>query len=146
MPVNSRAESSGSVAADISNAVVKLLYQYTGRGPTKARTDISSHSVVVLMADTLTRGERVLVEAGQDELVLRTRRQFQKLMRDDMVAAVEEMTHARVTAFMSENHIEPDLAAEIFILEPTGDGAGSQGEDAVRRSASLAPATAALLP
>jgi hypothetical protein len=27
-----------------------------------------------------------------------------------------------VTAFMSNNHIDPDLAVEIFILEPTPNG------------------------
>jgi uncharacterized protein YbcI len=120
MPVKPDTHPSGSVAAGISNAVVKVLAEYTGRGPTRARTDINSNSVVVLMADTLTKGERVLVENGQTELVLRTRKEFQNVMRNDLVAAVEGLMETKVIAFMSENHIDPDMAAEIFIIEPTG--------------------------
>jgi hypothetical protein len=39
-------------------------------------------------------------------------------MRSDCVAAIEALTHRTVIAFMSTNHIEPDLAAEVFVLEP----------------------------
>src|SRR5258706_453589 len=48
----------GSVAADISNAVVRLLSDYTGRGPTKARTYLHEDLVSVVLRDTLTKGER----------------------------------------------------------------------------------------
>jgi hypothetical protein len=31
---------------------------------------------------------------------------------------VQELSGRRVVAFMSNNHIDPDLAVEVFILEP----------------------------
>jgi uncharacterized protein YbcI len=134
MPISADTHPNGVVAARISNAVVKVLHQYTGRGPTKARTDINANSVMVLLADTLTKGERVLVDSGKEELVLRTRQEFQQLMRDDMVAAVEGLTERKVIAFMSENHIDPDMAAEIFVLEPTSDEALPDRADRARHS------------
>lgn len=54
--------------------------EYTGRGPTKARTYVNEDLVSVLLRDTLTKGERSLVS--------------------------------------SDNHIEADVAVEIFVLEP----------------------------
>jgi hypothetical protein len=39
-------------------------------------------------------------------------------MRLDFVAAIEDLTGRTVIAFMSANHIDPDLAAEVFVLEP----------------------------
>lgn len=39
-------------------------------------------------------------------------------MRSDLIAVVEERTGRRVAAFMSDNHIDPDFAAEVFVLEP----------------------------
>jgi uncharacterized protein YbcI len=122
MPVSADARPDGTVAAGISNAVVKILHEYTGRGPTKARTDINPNSVLVLLADTLTNGERALADNHNSELVLRTRQEFQRLMRQDLIAAVEGLTKRRVIAFMSENHIDPDMAAEVFVLEPVSDG------------------------
>jgi hypothetical protein len=31
------------------------------------------------------------------------------------------MTERKVIAFMSSNHIDPDLAVEVFVLEPQDD-------------------------
>ena len=43
-------------AAMISTVAVQLLREYTGRGPTKAKTHINEDVVTVLLADTLTTG------------------------------------------------------------------------------------------
>jgi len=51
----------GAVAADISRGAVQLLREYTGRGPTKARTVIAADTISIILADTLTRGEQSLV-------------------------------------------------------------------------------------
>jgi uncharacterized protein YbcI len=40
----------------ISNAIVGLLREYTGRGPTKARTTIRDNVVVVILEQALTKG------------------------------------------------------------------------------------------
>jgi uncharacterized protein YbcI len=114
--------SRGRTAAKISNAVVGVLHDYTGRGPTKARTHVGLNLVSVLLADTMTRAEHTLVAAGKAELVLDTRKEFQRAMRNDMVAAVEDLTDRKVIAFMSDNHIDPDLALESFVLEANGTG------------------------
>ena len=108
----------GSVAATISNAAVRLLSEYTGRGPTKARTTISRDLVVIVLADTMTKAERTLATNGDARFVLDMRHRFQHAMQDDLVGAVESATERKVLAFMSGNHIEPDMAAEVFILEP----------------------------
>ena len=102
---------------EISTAAVQLLHRYTGRGPTKAKTLINDEVVTVMLADTLTTGERTLVESGRADRVLQVRHDYQLAMRDDLVAVVEGHMGRKVVAFMSQNHIDPDLAAEIFILE-----------------------------
>ena len=43
---------------------------------------------------------------------------MQVLMRDDLVKVVEDVLDRKVIAFMSDNHIDPDLAVEVFVLEP----------------------------
>jgi flavorubredoxin len=40
------------------------------------------------------------------------------VMRDELVKAVEDTLDRKVIAFMSQNHIDPDLAVEVFVLEP----------------------------
>jgi uncharacterized protein YbcI len=109
----------GSPSAEISRSAVQLLREYTGRGPTKSRTTINTDSVMIVMGDILTKGERKLAESGKAERVLEVRHDFQMVMREELVGLVERTLDRKVIAFMSDNHIDPDLAVEIFILEPT---------------------------
>jgi uncharacterized protein YbcI len=113
------APSRGEIAASISRAVVRVLHDHTGRGPTKARTEFGANLVTVLLADTLTKGEQNLVSSGKGELVLEVRHEFQAAMRGDLTDAVETITGRTVLAFMSQNHIAPDLAVETFVLTPS---------------------------
>jgi len=106
-------------SAMISTSAVQVLHEYTGRGPTKAKTVISEDLVTILVADTLTHGERKLVDNGDADEVLLLRHHYQRIMRPELVAIVERQLERRVVAFMSQNHIDPDLAVEVFVLEPT---------------------------
>ena len=71
-----------------------------------------------MLQNSLTPGERYLADDNRGEQVLDMRRAYQDAMRTDCIAAVEHLTGRTVTAFMSANHIDPDLAAEVFILKP----------------------------
>jgi uncharacterized protein YbcI len=108
--------------AEISRAAVQLLRDYTGRGPTRAKTTINHDSVMIVLADTLTRGERKLVDTGKGPRVLELRHDFQMVMREDLIDLVERQLDRKVIAFMSDNHIDPDIAVEIFVLEPVPGG------------------------
>jgi uncharacterized protein YbcI len=104
--------------AAISNGVVRILAEYTGRGPTRARTILNGNWVFVTLEDALTKGERKLGEIGRGDFVLEARRAFQLAMRAEIIDLVEAVTGRTVVAFMSDNHIDPDLAVETFVLEP----------------------------
>jgi uncharacterized protein YbcI len=112
----------GAVALAISNATVRLLSEYTGRGPTKARTYINENLIAVVLQDNLTKGERSLVANGQVRLVLENRKAYQNTMREALIAAVEECSGREVVAFLSDNHLDPDYAVESFVLAPRPNG------------------------
>jgi uncharacterized protein YbcI len=101
----------------ISNHVVRVTREYTGRGPGRARTYITENVVTVVLHDTLTRGERSLVEDGRSDQVQQMRLALQDTMRRDLVAGVEAILGRKIIAFMSANHMDPDMAIESFILE-----------------------------
>jgi uncharacterized protein YbcI len=101
--------------------VMRVTAEYTGRGPTKARTTINGEWIFVTLTDTLTKGERTLAATGRSQFVRDARRAFQDAMRDDMVAQVERLTGRTVIAFLSDNHIDPDVAIECFQLAAVPD-------------------------
>ncbi len=109
--------SGSSLQVAISSVIVGFLREYTGRGPTKARTTIRDNVVVVMLEQTLTKGEQVLVKKGRSEQVLTLRHEYQEAMREESSAKIAELTGRNVIAFMSANHIDPDLASEIYVLD-----------------------------
>jgi uncharacterized protein YbcI len=72
------------------------------------------------MEDIYTPGERTLIDAGEWEQVKATRQSFQMAMRPVFTDLVEMAMERKVIAFMSQVHCDPDMAAEIFVLE-SGD-------------------------
>jgi len=111
----------GQLTSAISNSVVQTLRRTTGRGPTKARTTLGENGVFVVLQDSLTHGEQSLTEAGEGAAVLDLRRRWQRVMETDLRDSIEELTGRKVIGFMSDNHIDPDLAVEVFILEPLAE-------------------------
>jgi uncharacterized protein YbcI len=121
---------SGALNAAIARAAVRVYRDYVGRGPTKAQAFFRGNVVVVIMNDVMTTAERSLATGGRSEVVLDMRRQLGRALRSDLVAAVEGITGCRVTASMGASHVDPDVAAEVFVLDrdvPTGPPPATAG-------------------
>ena len=116
----------GPLAADISNAVVRLVREHFGKGPTQAKTLLHDDAVVTILRGGFTHAEKTLYKAGRADIVDEGRRAMQGVFEREMRAEVERLTGRRVVAFLSANHHEPDASVEVFLLEPDrereGDG------------------------
>ena len=121
MSSDESASGRGSQGLKISNGIVRLMHDATGRGPNKARTEMGRDLIAVVLGDTLTKAERTLVEHGRTEEVLTARRAMQEVIGPEACQLVEEVSGRKVLAFMSENHIDPDLSVELFVLEPVAE-------------------------
>jgi uncharacterized protein YbcI len=107
----------GELSAALSNAIVALMAEYTGRGATQSKTYVNDNLITCIMHDSLTKGERSLVADGKEGAVLEMRRTYQDTMRPELIAIVERLSRRKVAAFMSANHVDPDVAVETFVLE-----------------------------
>jgi len=118
----------GRLAAAISNAILGIHRQYYGRGASRARTVMGADYIICFLEDIYTPVERTLIEAGRFPAVKETRSAFQDTMEDKFSASVEELSGRKVIGFLSQVHVDPDLAVETFILEPSSDGQPAIGE------------------
>ena len=126
--------SGGALNAAISNAVVRLLRENVGKGPNKARTIHNEKIVLCVFENTMTKAEQTLATHGKEDYVLGMRSAFQLTMEQQLSAAVEALTGRKVVAFMSANHVDPDLAAEVFVLdEPVTEGVEADGQSPTER-------------
>ena len=107
--------------AQISTGLVQLHSRYYGKGPTKAKTHMVNDTVISILRGGFTTVERTLIDQGSVDTVYTMRRSFQTAMEEQFTTVVEEATGRKVIAYMSQIHEDPDLAVEIFVLEPTGE-------------------------
>ena len=107
----------GELNAAVTSALVGIHTEYTGRGPTTASTFHYSNVLVTLMHGVLTRAEKSLARTDRAQVVNNIRQLFQETMEADSRAAVERLTGRKVVAFISGNHINPDIEADVFILD-----------------------------
>jgi uncharacterized protein YbcI len=105
----------------ISNELVSLHARFYGRGPTKARTLMMEDIVISRLADPFTTAERTLLKTGRHTEVRNMRAAFQQEMRAQFSEVVERATGRTVIGFISEIHVDPDMAIELFFLSPEGD-------------------------
>lgn len=109
--------------AQISTGLVQLHSRYYGKGPTKAKTHMVDDTVVCILRGGFTTVERTLLDTGEIESVYQMRRSFQQAMEENFRLIVEETTGRNVIAYMSSIHVDPDLAVELFVLEPVEEPA-----------------------
>jgi uncharacterized protein YbcI len=110
----------GSARSAIANAIVRLHAEHYGRGPTRARAHVAEDFVLVVLEDVFTTAERTLVAAGRADRVKEARAAFAEVMRERFCQAVEAAAGRRVRAYFSETHVDPEMAVELFVLEPDG--------------------------
>jgi uncharacterized protein YbcI len=115
---DSTTQHKGGIAAEISDGLVHLHKQYYGKGPTKAKTYLVNDTVICMLQGGFTIVERTLIDEGQVETVHDMRRSFQVAMGGQFKDVVTGATGRKVIAYMSQVHTGPDLALEVFVLEP----------------------------
>jgi len=83
--------------------------------------------LTVYLEDIYMPAERTLIEGGRDEQVKETRQAFQMTMAPQFINVAEEITGRQVIAFMYQVHFDPDIAAAMFVFDPSdGESEASQ--------------------
>jgi uncharacterized protein YbcI len=108
------------LAVEISNQLTRSHRESFGRGAGNVKTVIQKGFVVAFLEDIYTPFERTLISGGHDQLVIDARFAFQQMMRDKYTEIIESVTGRKVRAFLSQNHIDPAIAVEVFVLEAEG--------------------------
>ena len=102
----------------ITDAIVSLHLRYHGRVPATAETHLLGDELVVCkLGGIYTDVEKTLIELQGSRAVHDTRREFQAATRHRFIEVVERLTGRTVAAFISNYHVGPDLAVELFLLE-----------------------------
>lgn len=109
--------SGGELNAAVTREVIRVQNESHGRGPKKAFSFHNGNVLVTILEEVLTPAERKLAGDGESEAVLRMRSLYQRNMAAELKRGIEAITGREVVAVMSDNHLNPDIAVETFILD-----------------------------
>ena len=108
----------GPELSSITVAMVKLHRRFYGKGPTEAKTYAINNTILCMLRGGFTTVEQTLMADGKREDVERIRRSFQDTMKDRFIDVIESTLDRQVIGYMSQIHADPDVAIELFLLEP----------------------------
>ena len=129
---NEQSLSAGELQAALSNAIVRIMREFYGKGAARSRTMIFDEYVFVILEDVLTTAEMTLRNGGAGDLVRRVRMRFEDLMTATFVGEVERLTGRTVVAYHSQVVLEPPSCFEIFVLDPRRRESGRRRRPARR--------------
>jgi uncharacterized protein YbcI len=108
--------------AAVNEAMVALHERYHHRAPVTAKTMLLGGDLLVcVLGGVYTDIEKTMIELQRSTIVQETRSAFQDAMQHKFIAVVERLTGRDVLAFISNQHVGPDLEIELFMLTPDGD-------------------------
>lgn len=120
----------GRLLVEISNRVVGLFRDFSGKGPSGCKTYWAGDDLlVILLRGGFTVAEQTLYEGGHGRSVRDSRHALQDTLEVRLTVLIEELTQRKVVAFMSTSHQDPDLQAELFVLEREASASASTDGD-----------------
>ena len=104
----------------VTTAMVSLHERYHGRQPVTAKSQLMGDDVLAcVMGGVYTEVEKTLIEIQRSAVVQETRSAFQQAMQHRFIDEIQRLSGRRVIAFISNQHVGPDLEIEIFVLSPS---------------------------
>src|SRR4051812_8604452 len=109
----------GEMRAALSNALVALMKEHYGKGPTAAKSFINDEYVFTVLEGGLTRNEETLLATGRSDVVREYRLAFQQAVREQFTGAVERITGRTVLDYHSQIVFDPPRSFEMFDRKST---------------------------
>jgi uncharacterized protein YbcI len=107
----------GQLRSAIANAMIRVLHEHWGKGPTRAKAYVEDGFVFCVLEDPSTTVERTLVDAGETDLVRELRLEFQEIANRECSEQVEALTGRRVLACHGQVVFDPDIVFQVFVVE-----------------------------
>jgi uncharacterized protein YbcI len=103
----------------VTEAMVVLHQRYYHRTPVRAKTQMLGDDLLAcVLGGVYTDVEKTMIELQRSTVVQETRSAFQNAMQRKFIDQVEQLSGRDVLAFISNQHVGPDMEIELFMLAP----------------------------
>jgi uncharacterized protein YbcI len=120
MPEPTPALTGDELLAAVATSMIALHERHYHRVPLGAKVQlIDGELLSCVLSGVYTEVEQALIEHERGEFVRQARATIQCVLRETFTAEVRRLSGREVDAFVSTNHIDPDLEIELFWLAPS---------------------------
>ena len=110
----------GALLAAVTDEMVAFHERYHHRAPLTAKTLMLGDDLLAcVLGGVYTDVEKTMIELQRATVVQETRSAFQTAMQHRLIASVERLSGRGVLAFISNQHVGPDMEIELFVLTPS---------------------------
>jgi uncharacterized protein YbcI len=104
----------------VTDAMVALHERYYHRKPVSAKTQMLGDDLLAcVLGGVYTEVEQTMIELQRTTVVQETRSAFQTAMQHKFIDRVQSLSGRNVLAFISNQHVGPDMEIELFMLTPS---------------------------
>jgi uncharacterized protein YbcI len=105
----------------VTAEMVMFHEHYHHRIPVTAKTVLLGDEVLIcVLGGVYSDVEKTMIELQRGTLVQQVRSAFQVAMQRRFIATVERLSGREVLAFISDQHVGPDIEIELFMLKANG--------------------------
>lgn len=107
-----------ALLAAVTDAMIALHERYHRRTPATAKTMFLGEDLLAcVLGGVYTDVEKTMIELQQAPIVQEVRSEFQVATQARFIAEVERLSGRDVLAFISNQHVGPDVEVELFMLK-----------------------------
>ena len=107
----------------VTEVMVSFHERYYHRVPVTAKTLLLGDELLIcVLGGIYTDVEKTMIELQRKTIVQETRSAFQAAMQGKFIAAVEALSGRSVAAFISNQHVGPDVEVELFMFASRDTG------------------------
>jgi uncharacterized protein YbcI len=107
----------GQLERTLSQRVQAFYRTQLGHQPSRVQCHIADGKVIIVLEDSITKPEQVLMENGQEKLAEKVRDDLDKALHPQLSALVEEIMGIKVIDILSDATFDTGRSGTIVVLE-----------------------------
>lgn len=112
----------------LATRIQALYLRELAHDPNKVSCNLSNKTLTIIIENTITQPERLLVESGKQEFAELMRFNINKAFESQLKAAIEETLGVSVVDLLGNSKMDTGITSIIAILAATPQPADSLGE------------------
>jgi uncharacterized protein YbcI len=117
--MNSETQTRGQLERTLSQRIQALYRTQLGQQPSRVQCQIFDGKIVIILEDSITKTEQVLVASGQEELAEQVRDDLDKAFNPQLTELIQEVVGIEVIDVLTDATLKTGRTGTIAVLADT---------------------------